>query len=80
MYNNRNYMIFNISELNNIDFNTVLETGANTLRYSIDGSKTFVKWDGPVPDCVNNLTTKEGPYTYEEILIILDNHDWIQKI
>jgi hypothetical protein len=69
-------MIFNVSELNQIDFNTVLETSAETVRKSVNETKTFVKWDGTTPNCVNNLTTKEGPYTYEEILTILATTEW----
>lgn len=80
MYENRNYMIFNVSELDSIDFSTVLETSPDTVRRSIDGNKTFVKWDGSVPDCVNNLTTKEGPYSYEQILEILISNDWTNNM
>jgi hypothetical protein len=29
-----------------------------------------------MPECVSNLTTKEGPYTYEEILAILATPEW----
>ena len=76
MYDDRNYMIFNVSELNSIDFNTVLETSVDTVRKSIDGSLTFVKWDGEIPECVNNLITKEGPYSHDEILDILSGHSW----
>ena len=76
MYENRQYMIFNVSELNNIDFNTVLETSSETVRKSVDGSKTFVKWIGEMPSCVANLTTKEGPYSHTEILDILNGEDW----
>jgi len=75
-YNNRRFMIFNVSELNQIDFNTVLETSSDTVRKSVDETKTFVKWDGTIPTCVSNLTTKEGPYTYEEILTILSTPEW----
>jgi hypothetical protein len=75
-YDNRRFMIFNVSELNQIDFNTVLETSAETVRKSVDETKTFVKWDGTIPTCVSNLTTKEGPYTYEEILTILATSEW----
>lgn len=70
------YMIFNVSELEQIDFNEVKETSAETVRKSIDGTKTFVKWDGEMPQCVNDLVTKEGPYTYEEILTILNTPEW----
>jgi hypothetical protein len=75
-YDNRRFMIFNVSELNQIDFNTVLETSAETVRKSVNETKTFVKWDGTMPTCVSNLTTKEGPYTYEEILTILATSEW----
>ena len=70
-------MIFNISELPNIDFTQVLETSIDTIRKSVDETKTFVKWDGEIiPSSVDNLTTKEGPYTYEEILVILATEEW----
>jgi hypothetical protein len=75
-YDNRRYMIFNVSELNQIDFNVVLETSAETVRKSVNQTKTFVKWDGAMPSCVSNLTTKEGPYTYDEILQILNTSEW----
>lgn len=75
-YENRQYMIFNVSELPKIDFTTVLETSIDTVRKSVDETKTFVKWDGEIPECVSNLTTQEGPYTYEEILTILSTSEW----
>jgi hypothetical protein len=76
IYDNRKFMIFNVSELNIIDFTQVQETSADTVRKSVDGNKTLVKWDGDMPQCVHNLTTKEGPYTYEEILVILSTPEW----
>ena len=75
-YENRQFMIFNVSELDNIDFNEVLETSKDTVRKSIDGTKTFVKWEGNIPSSVQSLTTKEGPYTYDEILAILATPEW----
>ena len=77
MYNDRKFMIFNVSELGNIDFNQVRETSVETVRVSVDGTKTFVKWDGEdIPTSVNSLTTKQGPYTYTEILEILATPEW----
>ena len=70
-------MIFNVSELPQIDFTQVLETSIDTVRKSVDQTKTFVKWDGEViPSSVDSLTTKEGPYTYNEILDILATPEW----
>ena len=71
-------MIFNISELDNIDFTQVSETSKDTVRKSVDETKTFVKWDDNIPECVINLNTKEGPYTYEEILDILSTEEWVK--
>jgi len=75
-YDDRKFMIFNVSELDQIDFTQVLETSADTVRKSVDETKTFVKWDGAMPECVSNLTTKEGPYTYDEIVSILATPEW----
>ena len=79
-YENRQFMIFNVSELTNIDFTQVLETSEETVRKSVDQTKTFVKWDGEMPECVTTLTTKEGPYTYEEILTILSTSEWTKPM
>jgi hypothetical protein len=76
-YDSRQFMIFNVSELDQIDFTQVLETSIDTVRKSVDETKTFVKWDLPeMPSSVYALTTKEGPYTYEEILDILATPEW----
>lgn len=70
-------MIFNVSELDQIDFTQVLETSIDTVRKSVDQTKTFVKWDGEtIPSSIEGLTTKEGPYTYDEILAILATPEW----
>jgi len=79
-YENREFMIFNVSELPNIDFKTVLETSIDTVRKSVDETKTFVKWDSNMPECVSTLTTKEGPYTYEEMLTILSTPEWLKPM
>lgn len=71
-------MIFNVSELNSVDFTQVLETSQDTIRKSIDETKTLVKWEGDVvPSSINSLTTKEGPYTYSEVKAILSTSEWI---
>ena len=77
IYNNRMYMIFNTSELSKIDFDEVYESSGNTLRYSLNGLKTFVKWNGNIiPNSVNILENKEGPYNYNQIIEILSTEEW----
>lgn len=80
MFENRNYVIFNVEELDKIDFTQVLETSSETVRKSNDGTKTFVKWNGEEPLCISDLTTKEGPFTHEEIIQILSTDEWVSKI
>lgn len=80
-YNSRNFMIFNVSEMPNINFEEVLETSEETLRKSVDGTKTFVKWDGEeIPLSVQSLQTKDGPYNYEEMLEILSTDTWTNNL
>lgn len=79
-YDNREFMIFNVSELPNINFEEVLETSIDTVRKSVDETKTFVKWDGQIPSSVQSLQTKEGPYTYDEILQILSTPEWSEPM
>lgn len=76
VFEQREFMIFDVIELDKIDFSTVLETSIDTVRVSVDGTKTFVKWDGEPPKCVAELITKQGPFTYDEILEILATPEW----
>jgi hypothetical protein len=76
MYETRNYLIFNVSEINQINFSEVLETNVDTVRRSVDGTKTFVKWSGERPTSTIELTTAEGPYTHNEIIEILKTEAW----
>jgi len=76
MYENRSFAIFSTIEIDQVDFSLVCETSADTLRRSVDKTKTFVKWDGEQPEFVSELTTLEGPYTHAEILDILSTPEW----
>ena len=80
-YENRQYVILNTSELPLVDFTQVLETSADTVRRSVDGTKTFVKFEGnDTPSFINQLTSIQGPYNHNEILTILVGPEWIKPI
>ncbi len=68
----RNYVILDASEVSSVDFDQVLETSADTLRYSLDNSKTFVKYEGNKPRFLYGKTA----YTHSEIVTILSGSDW----
>jgi hypothetical protein len=72
----RNYLIFSSASLDQVDFGQVLETSADTVRKSVDETKTFIKWEGDSPTFLDNLSGKEGPYTQTEILAILATAEW----
>lgn len=76
--NELTYVIFNVSEIDEIDFNEVMQTSAETLRKSVDGTKTLVKWEtiNGVPRCVQSLTTK-GPYlSHDDVVHIMATPEW----
>ncbi len=76
-YNSRQFIIFPVTEISKVDFTQILETSEETVRKSVDGTKTFVKWDTEEqPSFISTLTGTEGPYTYEEILEILSTEEW----
>ena len=79
-YPDRRFVIFNVTELNKINFNQVFETDADTVRKSVDLTKTFVKYDMPQPSSVASLTSKSQEYTYDEILTILSTPEWISPM
>jgi hypothetical protein len=44
-YDNRRYLIIPTTITGSVDFNQVHETSAETLRLSVDGTQTFVKYE-----------------------------------
>jgi len=75
MYDNRRYLIIPSSIVDHINFSQVHETSGQTLRYSVDNSKTFVKYELPNrPDIYSEEYTE---HTYEEILEILVTDEWV---
>lgn len=74
--NERNYVIFDMSEVGEINFSEVMETSQETLRLSVDGTKSFVKYEGTQPASVAALTTKTQEYSHEEILAVLATPEW----
>lgn len=68
----RTYVILDASEVDNVDFDAVIQKSADRLRYSLDGSKFVVKFEGDTP----SFLIGEPQYTHSEILNILAGADW----
>jgi len=75
-FENRHYVIFDLSEVDAIDFSEVMETSADTLRKNLANTQSFVKYEGDMPASVVALTTRSQEYTHEEILALLAGTDW----
>ena len=70
--NNRTYVILDASEVDTVNFDEVMQTSADKLRYSLDGSKFVVKYEGTQPFFLLGKTE----YNHEEILNILSGPEW----
>ena len=71
----RKYVVIDSSDVSQVDFSKVLETSEDTLRWAVDGSQTFVKFEGAIPDflvCKTQLT-------YGEMLNLLESPTWVES-
>ena len=69
----RKYVIINSDEVSSVDFSQVDETSADTVRYSVDGSLTFVKFD---TDTTPSFLDGKTQYTHSEIISVLATDEW----
>ena len=73
----RQYVIIDEAEVASVDFSQVLETSADTLRWTVSGPRqTFVKFENETPAFLVGKTH----YSKEQILSILNdnNGNWYQ--
>jgi hypothetical protein len=73
----RTFIFFNSSEKAVLDYSQLVETSQDTIRLSIDGTKTFVSYETEaMPETIQSLTSYIGPLTYEETITILQTAEW----
>jgi hypothetical protein len=75
-FHNRRWVTIPLSSTGSIDFGDILETSINTLRLNVDGTETFVKYDGAQPASVAALSGVSSEYGHEEILNLLTGSAW----
>ncbi len=70
----KKYVILNSTEVSSINFSQIQETSTDTLRWNIDQTKTFVKFEGDTP----SFLTGKTQYTNNQMLAILGdvNGEW----
>ena len=69
----RKYVIINADEVDSVNFSQVDETSADTVRYNVAGTKTFVKFD---TDTTPSFLDGKTQYTHSEIITILATDAW----
>ena len=71
----KKYVIINKEMVEAVDFKKVIETSKSTLRYSLDGSKTILKFLGET----HAFLEGEKVYSHSEIIEQINNPDngWI---
>jgi len=75
-FENRHYVVFDLTEVDTIDFSEVMETSADTLRRNLANTQSFVKYEGDQPPSVVALATKSQEYSHAEILALLAGTEW----
>ena len=67
-----NYIIIDSSEIPSVDFDSVLNTNADLLRYNLDKTQAVLKYEGDQPSFLDGKTE----HSHEEILAILSGPEW----
>ena len=79
-FDQRHYVILSVSDVDKLAFNQVLETSIYTMRISVDGTQTFIKYDGEEPECLSECGSKSEPYSYDEFLAIVSTAAWSEVL
>ena len=72
----RQYVIINPADVSTVNFDDVLETSADTLRYNVAGDETFVKYEGAKPRCLYGKDT----LSHSAMLTVLAGEAWTQEL
>jgi hypothetical protein len=74
--NDRQYVILTSEEVSSVNFDDVLETSVDTLRYNVAGDETFVKYAGAKPRCLYGKDT----LSHSAMLTVLADEAWTQPM
>ena len=69
------YVIILAEEVSSVNFNQVLETSADTLRYSVNNNQDLLKFEGETP----SFLAGKQLYDYEGIKDILNSPTWTEE-
>ena len=67
-YENRRWIFLNSGDMSEVDYGQVLQTSADTCRYSVDGTKAFVKYETttyPIDINAENVDSEGNTYNFQ---------------
>lgn len=79
-FDDRKYVVIPTTAITQVNFSEVLETHAETCRYSADGTQTFVKYDGAQPASVAAISNKSAELTHAQMLELLSTSEWQEPL
>ena len=68
----RTYTFISTEEANALDYSQVCEESVDKLRFSLDGTQTFVRYEGTQPFSLLGKTE----YTEEEVANLVSGPEW----
>ena len=71
-YDNRHWVIVNVSDITDEMISNDIQSGTSTLRKSVNGNKAILKWEGDTPSCFDGMIV----YSHSEILAELSKDAW----
>ena len=74
--NDRTYVIIDADDVASVDYGAVCETSTDTLRYSVDGTKTVVQFTGNTP----SFLVGETQYNHDEIRAVMATSAWTEHL
>ena len=77
--NDKKYIIVDSEYIEYVNFTEVLQTSPDTVRYSLNKKKFFLKYNGEQPDFVFNITQDAIGLTEYTLLEILKGPEWHEE-
>lgn len=70
------YLFIPVTDLDKVDFDQLVITSKETLRYSVDGLKTFIEWNETEPSFLSQLSPLAEVLNAEQIGLVLSTSEW----
>lgn len=79
-FEGRFYITIDADDVNKVNFDEVMETSAETLRYSVDQSQVTLKFIPPqgqaYPVSLRTINSKSARYQWEAFIELMATPEW----